>query len=174
MWVLPARQWSGQVRCGGLRTGISQAVYKEAGGSRVKGHPGWQWLRQPLTGTLSYLNLPIFLRWENISPPGTYSNTMYKLELSWKVEEIYTVSHGSLTTVGPRMFGCLGGLMWGRLWGYAVAVGVMWRCCDIPLEEERASFYAVVCTCTPPEYSGGGGILKRCSLTITIFQRLCF
>ena len=23
-----------------------------------------------------YLNLPIFLRWENISPPGTYSSTM--------------------------------------------------------------------------------------------------
>lgn len=29
-----------------------------------------------------YLNLPIFLRWLNISPPGTYSRIMYKFELS--------------------------------------------------------------------------------------------
>lgn len=29
-----------------------------------------------------YLNLPIRLKCENISPPGTYSITMYKLELS--------------------------------------------------------------------------------------------
>ncbi len=29
-----------------------------------------------------YLNLPIFLRWLNISPPGTYSRIMYRFELS--------------------------------------------------------------------------------------------
>lgn len=29
-----------------------------------------------------HLNLPIRLKCENISPPGTYSITMYKLELS--------------------------------------------------------------------------------------------
>ena len=33
----------------------------------------------------SYLKRPILRRWENISPPGTYSKTMYKLELSWKL-----------------------------------------------------------------------------------------
>ena len=31
-----------------------------------------------------HLNLPMRLRWENISPPSTNSNTMYKLELSYK------------------------------------------------------------------------------------------
>lgn len=31
-----------------------------------------------------YLNLPLFRRCENISPPGTYSNTIYKLEKSCK------------------------------------------------------------------------------------------
>lgn len=33
----------------------------------------------------SYLNLPILLRCENISPPGTYSITIYKLELSYGI-----------------------------------------------------------------------------------------
>ncbi len=31
----------------------------------------------------SDLNLPILLKCENISPPGTNSITMYRLELSW-------------------------------------------------------------------------------------------
>ena len=35
-----------------------------------------------------YLNLPILLRWLNISPPGTYSIIMYKLELSCKISYI--------------------------------------------------------------------------------------
>ena len=30
-----------------------------------------------------YLNFPSLRRWENISPPGTNSRTMYKLLLSW-------------------------------------------------------------------------------------------
>lgn len=30
----------------------------------------------------AYLNLPIRRKWENISPPATYSMTMYKFELS--------------------------------------------------------------------------------------------
>ena len=34
-------------------------------------------MREAVVGRgLPYLNLPIFLRWENISPPGTYSSTM--------------------------------------------------------------------------------------------------
>ena len=36
-----------------------------------------------------YLNLPILLRWLNISPPGTYSIIMYKLELSCKTSYKY-------------------------------------------------------------------------------------
>ena len=31
----------------------------------------------------TYLNLPIFLRCENISPPGIYSRTIYKLLVSY-------------------------------------------------------------------------------------------
>ena len=30
----------------------------------------------------TYLKRPIFLKCENISPPGTYSSIMYRLELS--------------------------------------------------------------------------------------------
>ena len=40
---------------------------------------------------LTYLNLPIRLRCENISPPVTNSKTIYKLELSWN-KESYSVS----------------------------------------------------------------------------------
>ena len=39
------------------------------------------WLQTVVTST--YLNRPIFRKCENISPPGTYSRTMYKLELSY-------------------------------------------------------------------------------------------
>ena len=93
---------AGLVRC----SEDSQAVNYKAE------EPPWQVTTQALlfTGGHSYLNLPIFLRWENISPPGTYSNTMYKLELSWKVEEIYTVSYGFLTTIDPWKYFGIGGV----------------------------------------------------------------
>lgn len=38
----------------------------------------------------SYLNRPILLKCENISPPVTNSNTMYKFELSWKSKQQFT------------------------------------------------------------------------------------
>jgi len=37
-----------------------------------------QWRTRP-----THLNLPILLRWENISPPPTNSSTMYRFELSY-------------------------------------------------------------------------------------------
>lgn len=45
----------------------------------------------------TYLNRPILRRCENISPPGTYSRTMYKLELSWVYEK-----NGNKKTVGKK------------------------------------------------------------------------
>lgn len=39
----------------------------------------------------SYLNRPVFLKWENISPPGIYSSTMYRLELSCKSSKIISI-----------------------------------------------------------------------------------
>jgi len=35
-----------------------------------------------------HLNRPILLRWENISPPPTNSNTMYRLELSYNITHV--------------------------------------------------------------------------------------
>ena len=43
-----------------------------------------------VTRSDGHLNLPIRLRCENISPPGTYSITMYKLELSWERNQANT------------------------------------------------------------------------------------
>ena len=41
------------------------------------------------------LNRPILLRCENISPPGTNSNSMYKLELSYIKEKKTTFRYAS-------------------------------------------------------------------------------
>lgn len=42
-------------------------------------------------GCRAHLNLPIRRRCENISPPGTYSMTMYKFELSCGKQQVIRV-----------------------------------------------------------------------------------
>ena len=60
---------------------MSKIPYRKSGGATNLGLVSAALNFDP-SPRCTYLNLPIFLRCENISPPGTYSRTMYKLELS--------------------------------------------------------------------------------------------
>lgn len=49
----------------------------------------WLYFQQWETSKQTHLNLPILLKCENISPPGTYSITIYRLVLSYR-EKYFT------------------------------------------------------------------------------------
>jgi len=101
----------------------------------------YSFVNHATTNYITHLNLPILLRWENISPPPTNSNTMYRFELS------YNIIHSQFKYV---WMGRLKMGKWKRRWSNSQR----WKCriCESRPSEKTRQYVGMVSQWCPIDW----------------------